>query len=245
MASFRVPAPRRHRHYLRAEELHAEDVRLLPLDVGGAHVDDAGQAEAGGNGGRGDAVLAGAGLGDDPGLAHAPGEQDLAEAVVDLVRAGVIELVALEVDLRAAEMFRQALGEIEGARAPGIVRGQMLQLGLEGRICLGVLPGLLEIEDQRHQRLGDEPTAEQAEMATLVRACAIGIGLGRVHVAILSLSTDIAASSARTRATKCATRAGSLIPGALSTPEDTSTPAGFAVVMASTTVSGSRPPESM
>ena len=65
-----------------------------------------------------DAVLAGAGLGDDPGLAHAPGEQDLAQAVVDLVRAGVVQLVALEVDLGAAEMLGQPLGEIERARAP-------------------------------------------------------------------------------------------------------------------------------
>jgi hypothetical protein len=51
----------------------------------------------------GDAVLAGAGLGDDALLAHAPGQQDLAEHVVDLVRAGVVELVALEIDLGAAE----------------------------------------------------------------------------------------------------------------------------------------------
>jgi hypothetical protein len=48
-------------------------------------------------------VLAGAGLGDDPRLAHAHRQQDLADAVVDLVRAGVVELVALEPDLRAAE----------------------------------------------------------------------------------------------------------------------------------------------
>jgi hypothetical protein len=45
---------------------------------------------------------AGAGLGDDALLAHALGQQDLAEHVVDLVRAGVVELLALEIDLRAA-----------------------------------------------------------------------------------------------------------------------------------------------
>ena len=88
-------------HHLGAEQLHAEDVGLLPLDVGLAHVDRAGQAEARGDGGGGDAVLAGAGLGDDARLAHAAGEQDLADAVVDLVRAGVVELVALEIDLGA------------------------------------------------------------------------------------------------------------------------------------------------
>ena len=77
-------------------------------DVGRAHIDHARQAEARANGGRGDAVLAGAGLGDDAGLAHALGEQDLAEAIVDLVRAGVVELLALEIDLGAAEMLRSA-----------------------------------------------------------------------------------------------------------------------------------------
>ena len=58
-------------------------------------------------------MLAGAGLGDDARLAHALGEQDLAQAIVDLVRAGVIEVFALEIDLRAAQMLGQALGEIE------------------------------------------------------------------------------------------------------------------------------------
>ena len=104
MASFRVRVAGGDRLELGAEEPHAEDVRLLPLDVGRAHVDDAGKAEARRHRRRRDAVLAGAGLGDDAGLAHAAGEQDLAEAVVDLVRAGVVELVALEVDLGAAPL---------------------------------------------------------------------------------------------------------------------------------------------
>ena len=77
------------------------DVRRLPLDVGGAHVDLARQAVRGAHRRDRDAVLAGAGLGDDARLAHAAGEQDLTEAVVDLVRAGVVELFALEIDLCA------------------------------------------------------------------------------------------------------------------------------------------------
>ena len=80
-------------------------------------------------------MLAGAGLRDDARLAHAAGEQDLAEAIVDLVRAGVVELVALEVDLCAAapagrgrhfaQMLGQPLGEIERARPAGVVRVEM------------------------------------------------------------------------------------------------------------------------
>ncbi len=101
---------------LGAEDLHAEHVRLLPRDVHGAHVDDAGQAELGAQRRGGDAVHAGAGLGDDARLAHAPREHDLAEHIVDLVRAGVIELLALEIDFRAAAMLREPLGEIERRR---------------------------------------------------------------------------------------------------------------------------------
>ncbi len=61
---------------------------------------------------------AGTGFGDDPGLAHPLGQQDLAEAIVDLVRAGMVELIALEIDLGAAQFGRQPLSEIERARAP-------------------------------------------------------------------------------------------------------------------------------
>jgi hypothetical protein len=76
----------------------------LPFDIVRAHVDDAFQTELGADRGRGHPVLTGAGFGDDPRLAHAAGEQDLAQHVVDLVRAGVVQLVALHVDLRPAQL---------------------------------------------------------------------------------------------------------------------------------------------
>jgi hypothetical protein len=170
-----------------AEQLHAEDVGLLPLDVLGAHEDGAGQAEARGDRGRGDAVLAGAGLGDDPRLAHADGEQDLADAVVDLVCAGVVELFALEVDFRAfsggcagAEMLGQALGEIERAGPPDVVLQQVVELCAEFRIVprRPVFP--FEVEDQRHQRLGHVASAELAEMAVFVGQVAQGVGCARI-----------------------------------------------------------------
>ena len=73
-------------------------------------------------------MLTGAGFGDDARLAHAHRQQDLAEAIVDLVRAGVIELVALEVDFRAAEMLGQALGEIERRGAAHIMGPELVHL---------------------------------------------------------------------------------------------------------------------
>src|SRR5690606_14977294 len=117
-----------------------------------------------------DPVLAGARLGDDARLAHAPRELDLAEAVVDLVAARVIELIAFEVDLRAFQVLSQALGEIERARPAAVVLEQIAQLGLEGRIVLRLLVGLLQFEDERHERLGDEAAAVEAEETEIVGA---------------------------------------------------------------------------
>ena len=77
--------------------------------------------EARAHGGGGDAVLAGAGLGDDAALAHRARDQRLADGVVDLVRAGVVEVFALEKDLRATDLFRQALGVIDRRRPADVV----------------------------------------------------------------------------------------------------------------------------
>ena len=97
----------RDRPDLGAERVHPEHVRLLALDVLGAHVDDARQAEQRARRRGRDAVLAGAGLGDDPGLAEPPRQQRLAERVVDLVRAGVGEVLALQVEAEAARERRR------------------------------------------------------------------------------------------------------------------------------------------
>ena len=51
------------------------------------------------------AVLAGTGLGDDPGLAHLLGQQGLAQHIVDLVRSGVVEVFAFQEDPRTAGML--------------------------------------------------------------------------------------------------------------------------------------------
>ncbi len=180
-------APDSHRAHLGAEHVHAKHVRLLPLDIDGAHEHDAFEPEAGAGGRGRDAMLAGAGFGDDALLAHAAGEQNLAEHVVDLVRAGVIELVALEIDFGAAiparggghptHMLGHALGIIKRARAADIMRVQARQFGMKCRIVTRLVIGALEIEDQRHQGFRDETAAELAEMAVLVGAGAEGIGI--------------------------------------------------------------------
>ncbi len=157
------------RDHLGAEQLHAKDVGLLAVDVGGAHEDHALHAEARGHGGGGHTVHAGAGLGDDAPLAHAFGQQDLADAVVDLVRAGVIELLALQIDLRAAAVLGQAFGEVERGGAADVVALEVGQLLGERGVGLGLLVFGGQFMDQRHQGFGDVLTAEVAEQPGGVR----------------------------------------------------------------------------
>jgi hypothetical protein len=100
----------------------------------------------------------------------------MAEHVVDLVRAGVVQLLALEIDFGAAEMIGQALGEIERRRPADVIPEVAVHFRLERRIGLGGGVSLLQVEDQRHQRFRHKTPAENAEMPALVRAAAEGIG---------------------------------------------------------------------
>ena len=168
----------------RAEGPHPEDVRGLAPDVLLAHEHDAGQAEEGAGRGRGHAVLAGAGLGDDAGLPEPAGQERLAEGVVDLVGTGVGEVLALEVEVdrgdraRAASACRarairgrepgrfrpdgsgQPVGPVERRRAAGEGFEELAQLGPEARVVTdGVIRGF-ELLERADERLGHVPTAE-------------------------------------------------------------------------------------
>src|SRR5207302_1168308 len=76
----------------------AIDVDGLATHVLFAHVHHALESEHRAHRGCRDAVLPGAGLGDDAPLAHALREQPLPDGIVDLVRAGVRQVFALEPD---------------------------------------------------------------------------------------------------------------------------------------------------
>ena len=92
------PRARTHAAHLGAQQAHAVDIQLLPAHVFLAHVDHAFHPEKGAHGGGGHAVLPGAGFRDNPALAHAPRQQPLAEAVVDLVRSGMQQIFAFEIN---------------------------------------------------------------------------------------------------------------------------------------------------
>ena len=84
-------------------------------------------------------MLAGAGLGDHPLLAHPQRQQCLPECVVDLVRPGVVKVFALQPDLRSAGAFAKPSGMVERRGAAHVIGQQSRQLCLK----LGVGAGLV------------------------------------------------------------------------------------------------------
>ena len=145
------------------QDLHANDVEGLALHVFRPHVDVARQSKRGRRGGRRHPVLARAGLGDDPALAHAEGEEHLADRVVDLVGAGVQEVLALQVDPRAAEGLGQPPGEVERGRPPAKISQVAADLdGKRGIGDRGRVRGFQFVE-HRDQRLRHVAAAVVAE----------------------------------------------------------------------------------
>ena len=153
------------RYHRGAKQLHAVDVGCLALDVLAAHINHAVHAVAGGHRRRRHAMLAGAGFGDDARLAHAPGEHGLADAVVHLVGAGMVQILALEVDLRATKHFGPAFGMVDRRRPPNEMFQLVFVLGAKSLVSLRFGIGGLEFVERREQRLGDENTAVGTEMA--------------------------------------------------------------------------------
>src|SRR5438094_9822583 len=90
-------------------------------------------------------------LSNDAAFAHSSGEQGLAHSVVDLVRAGVQKIFALQINLRYASMCAQPL-RMKQCRWPAtIISQQLVEFAPKVRILTGtneLLPQLFERRDQ-------------------------------------------------------------------------------------------------
>src|SRR5690348_10154582 len=115
----------------------------------------------------------------------------------------------------------------------------------ERGIGLGLGVGALERENQRHQGLGDEAAAIDAEMPALVGTGAEGIGLLLYAHTMDSFDRSSGASASRAARMKARILPGSLSPGARSTPEETSTPRAPVIAIASMTLPAFSPPDSI
>ena len=159
---------RRHRNHVGTEQFHAIDVDALAGDVLFAHVDLAPETQARGHRGRRDPVLPGPRLRDDARLAHARRQHRLADGVVDFVRPGVVEILALEIDARPARVGRQPLRRIERRRSPDIAPELLLERGAKVRIPRHRLVEPRQLVERVHERLRHEAAAVVAETSQFV-----------------------------------------------------------------------------
>src|ERR1043165_2025912 len=115
---FQSSLTRLYGHDFRAEHFHAKDIEALAFAIDRAHVNDAFEAKHRRDRRSGNAVLAGTGFGNYAGLAHAFGEENLANAIIDFVGAGVKEVLSFEIDFCAAKFLSEPLGKIEWCWTP-------------------------------------------------------------------------------------------------------------------------------
>ena len=106
-------------------------------------------------------------FGDDTGFAHLLRDQDLSDRIVDLVRSGMVQVFAFEVD-PAAVPFGQALCEIERGRATDIVAQQLIEFAAERfRLHNGQVV-VLQVFYASVKNFGNVSPAEPAVIAVFV-----------------------------------------------------------------------------
>ena len=152
----------------RPQQLHAHDVQRLAPHVLAAHVDDALEAQQRAGRRRRHPVLPRARLGHHAAFAHALGQQRLAERVVDLVGAGVRQVLALQQQAHtgdAGALGHEAARLVEGRWAPDEMGQQIVQLGPERGVGAHRQIAFGQLLDGRDQRLGHEPAAVGAKVA--------------------------------------------------------------------------------
>ena len=100
-----------HRHHGGPQQLHAIHIGCLPLDIDRAHVHHAGHSEPCGRCRACHPVLAGAGFRDDALGSQALCQQRLPDGVVDLMRAGMRQVLAFQPDLRTPRLLKVGAGD--------------------------------------------------------------------------------------------------------------------------------------
>src|SRR5206468_1756787 len=174
-----------------------------PAHVLGPHVDQAVEAQQGTRGRRRDAVLAGSRLCDHAALAHAPGEQRLSNRVVDLVGAGVCQVLAFQVDA-SSNPLTQPAREVQGRGPTDEVAKESVELIAERRVLARLRPGGAELVERRDEHLRDVAAAVGAEPL---------LDGHRAHAGTRASAEPVCA-----RSKNSAMRAWSLRPGSISTP---------------------------
>ena len=109
-------------------------------------------------------MLSGAGFRDHALLAHALRQQSLADAVIDLMGARVIQIFSLEINLSGVPVSGQSLGMIERRGPARIIPQQMIETRVKPRIVLRFPISRFQFFQRMHERFGDILPAVHTKM---------------------------------------------------------------------------------
>ena len=98
-------------------------------------------------------------------FAHAAGKQCLTDGVVYLVRAGVVQVFALQPDLRTAQILGQSHGMVNGAGAADVVFQIAVEFFPKRRVVFRCFIGIRQLLQGGNQGFGDIKSAVFAEKA--------------------------------------------------------------------------------
>ncbi len=150
---FQGPGAAGDRMHPGAQQFHAVHVQRLTDSVFLSHINLTFHVQQGGGGGSGHAVLPCAGLGNEAGLSHLFSQQGLAQHIVDLVRAGMVQILSLEIDSGPSQIPSHLLRIIQKRRSACVFVQQGLQFLLKFRVFLIMLITLLQMNQLIHQNL--------------------------------------------------------------------------------------------
>ena len=140
-----------HWYHFGPQKFHPVHVQGLADGVLLAHVHFTFQAHESRHSSGGHPVLAGAGFGDDPFLAHFLGQEALAQGVVDLVSPGVVQVFPFQIDFGAPQIPGHLFRIVQQAGPVGIVMVQSPQFLKEFRIILEPVVGFVQLQHCVHQ----------------------------------------------------------------------------------------------
>jgi hypothetical protein len=105
----------------------------------------------------------------------------LANRVVDLVRTGMVEVFALQINPRATQLFAPASRQINRRWPADIVLQIVIQFSQEVRVAQVLLIRLAQFGQWLHKGFGNEYTAIRTKKTLLIRKTAVICRLSYRH----------------------------------------------------------------
>ncbi|KAI9915844.1 hypothetical protein PsorP6_007563 [Peronosclerospora sorghi] len=148
--------PARDDNHFCSQHLHAKDIERRALRIDISHVHDTVETEQGTRRGRGHTMLPRARLCNNARLAQPLGQHGLLQRIVNLVGARVVQVLALEPNLRALRMLREPTGVGQRRLTANIVPTQLLELLPKARVLRRLHVRVNAVMMRLNERLGDK-----------------------------------------------------------------------------------------